>query len=182
MHARVKRQRDSHHKRADALQHRLRTLTAQAAAIPPAAVAKVSTAPPFSFFDGRRVSLRLRDTIADLFTAGVPLSRTVPVILTALDGIGVARPARIPNSYHLTVRVLVERSEMERRMLALGLAASTLCFGWRWDSTTNYSRRSFFTASICYISEDEEEVQVATPAFLASPTLSCRLLIARFLP
>jgi hypothetical protein len=118
----------------------------------------------------------------DLFTAGVPLSRTVPAILTTLDGIGIARPARIPNSYHLTVRVLVERSEMERRMLALGLAASTLCFGWRWDSTTNYSRRSFFTASICYISEDEEEVQVATPAFLASPTLSCRLLIARFLP
>jgi hypothetical protein len=167
MYDRVKRQRDYHHRRADALQHRLRAITAQAAAIPPAGVAEVDTAHPFSFFDGRAVSVHMRDTIVDLFTSGAPLVQTVPMILKVLDGLGIAHPRRIPNSYHLTVRVLVERSEMERRMLALDLASSTMCFGWRWDSTTNYSARSFYAASICFISEDGDPVQVIWQSMLA---------------
>jgi hypothetical protein len=104
----------------------------------------------------------VRDLVVDLYIDyGVSMAKSVDAVLTVLDAAGIARPNRIPNSYHLTVRAVGERSLVEQRALAMELANSTLSFGWRWDSTTNYAARSFFAGSVCFQDANGNDCQEA---------------------
>jgi hypothetical protein len=159
--ARVKRQRDDNKKRVSIFRHLLRNTRPVNIYLEREVVAPP---PPFSFFDGRAVAVRVRDVAVDLYMDGGSLSTTVTMIICVLNGLGHATPARVPNAGHLTLRALVERSLVELRSLALDLAEASHEFGWRWDATTNWAKRSFFAASICYIGHDGDSHQVLSNA------------------
>lgn len=159
---RVKRQRDEHRQHASERLHLLRATRPVAVVI----AAEVPDTPPF--FSGRAVSTWLRDTVVDLYMLGMAMASTVAAAVAVLAGAGMQAPDRLPNSGHLTLRALVERSVVEIRALALDLARAASSYGWRWDSTTTYTRHSYFSGSICYRDATGENCQVQPDQSLTS--------------